>query len=195
MRHLQRHTGSIAAILHPSFGFVLDFSAAMVVKNVVTRWGKQLVWGLCLAVGCSLAGCHTSRVEDSPTGNTAPPQLEGEWLLLDIQPMPEFRLDPAIAINQRLAWMSSVRKLWRGTVQRPRWVFQKDHSIIVRWTPAGNLRGRRHTGGTWRRNWRTRAITVRSRGGNGDQQVSFSGDTLFLQDPATHLVTRFLPIY
>ncbi len=55
--------------------------------------------------------------------------------------------------------------------------------------------GRRHPGGTWRRNWRTREVMVRSRGATAEQQAKFVGDTLQLQDPATHLVTRFLPIY
>ncbi len=161
----------------------------------MARWGRWLVGLLCLGTGLSLGGCHASRVEDSPVNATTAPQLEGEWLLLDIRPMPEFLQDPTIATYQRLAWIASVRPLWRGTVQRPRWIFQKDHSITVRWTPAGQLRGRRHTGGVWRRNWRTRQLTVRSRGTDSDQEVSFSGDTLMLHDPATHLVRRFLPIY
>lgn len=157
------------------------------------RWSRYAL-GLLLAC-CLLAGCHTSRVEDSPTNNVAPPALEGEWLLLDIRPMPAFQQDPAIASYQRLAWISAVRPLWRGTVQRPRWVFQKDHSIVVRWTAAGKLKGRRHPGGTWKRNWRTREVTVRSRGAATEQSVEFVGDTLLLSDPSTHLVTRFLPIY
>ena len=167
----------------------------MVAANGVARWGRWLIGLLGIGFVLSLAGCHASRVEDSPTGSTAPPQLEGEWLLLDIRPAPEFRQDPTIATYQRLAWISSVRPLWRGTVQRPRWVFQKDHSITIRWTPAGKLKGRRHTGGVWRRNWRTREITVRSRGTSDDQEARFSGDTLLLHNPGTHLITRFLPIY
>ncbi|MBC7448230.1 MAG: hypothetical protein H7330_09250 [Hymenobacteraceae bacterium] len=150
--------------------------------------------GPLLAVGL-LAGCHASRIEDTPVSNLTAPTLEGEWLLLDIRPTPAFRQDPTIATYQHLAWISAVRPLWRGTVQRPRWVFQKDHSIVVRWTPAGKLKGRRHPGGTWRRNWRTRAVTVRSRSSDIDHPVSFAGDTLLLEDPTTHLVTRFLPIY
>ena len=156
------------------------------------RWATGLLLAL---LSGGLGACHTSRVEDSPMNNVAPPSLEGEWLLYDIRPMPEFRQDPTIATYQHLAWIAAVRPLWRGTVQRPRWVFQKDHNITVRWTPAGKLRGRRHPGGTWRRNWRTREITVRSRGAAADQQARFSGDTLILHDPATHLMTRFLPIY
>ncbi len=156
-------------------------------------WRRRTV-GLVLSAGL-LAGCHASRVEDSPTNTLTAPTLEGEWLLLDIRPLPAFRQDPTIAMYQHLAWISAVRPLWRGTVQRPRWIFQKDHSIIVRWTPAGKLKGRRHPGGTWRRNWRTREVTVRSRGAASDQPISFAGDTLLLEDPSTHLVTRFLPIY
>ena len=115
--------------------------------------------------------------------------------MLDIRPAPEFRQDPTVTTYQHLAWISAVRPLWRGTVQRPRWIFLKDHSIIVRWTAAGTLKGRRRPGGTWRRNWRTREVTVRSRGATAEQSARFAGDTLQLYDPATHLVTRFLPIY
>lgn len=156
------------------------------------RW-RVRVLGLLLAGGL-LAGCHASKREDTPEGKVAPPTLEGEWLLLDIRPEPAFRQDPQIATYQHLAWISAVRPLWRGTVQRPRWVFQKDHNIVVRWTAAGKLKARRKPGGTWRRNWRNRQITVRSKAGP-EQTVDFSGDTLQLTDPATHLVTRFLPIY
>lgn len=161
--------------------------------NFVRRWGWRLL-GV-LAVGGGLSACHSSKIEDSPTANVAPPALEGEWLLLDIRPMLAFRQDPTIATYQHLAWISAVRPLWRGTVQRPRWVFQKDHTIVVRWTAAGKLKGRRHPGGTWKRDWRTRVVTVRSRGADTEQTVKFAGDTLQLHDPATHLVTRFLPIY
>lgn len=142
-----------------------------------------------------LAGCQTSKVEDTPPEAMGPPPLEGEWLLYDIRPMPEFRQDPTVATYQHLAWISAVRPLWRGTVQRPRWIFQKDHKIVVRWTPAGKLKGRRNPGGTWHRNWRTREVTVRSKAEAIEQTITFSGDTLLLQDPSTHLLRRFLPIY
>lgn len=161
--------------------------------DVPERYRKS--WLGWLIAGLTLVGCQSSKVEDSPTRNVTAPTLEGEWLMMDIQPMLAFRQDPTTATYQHLAWLQAVRPLWRGTVQRPRWVFQKDHNITVRWSAAGKLKGRHHPGGTWQRNWRTREVTVRSRGNETDQVLKFLGDTLILSDPATHLMTRFLPIY
>ena len=178
----------LAAVFYPT-GFV---SFAFFSRSV---WQRGLLLTLWLT-GLSLVGCNTSRVEEDPSNPLAAPNIEGEWLLIDIIPEPAYRSDPSTLTYQRLAWMSTVRPLWRGTVQKPRWVFQKDGKVTVRWPAAGNFRGRRNPGGTWHRNWRTRALTLRREGDRKNElPIQFSGDTLLLTDPVTHLQTRFLPVY
>lgn len=152
-----------------------------------------LAGGLC--AGSLLVGCQSSRVEETPPDVVGAPKLEGEWLMLDIRPEVAFRKDPSVLMYQRLSWIANVRPLWRGTVQMPRWIFQKNGEILVRWPTAGTYQGRHKPGGTWHRSWRTHEYTIRSKAGNPEQPLKFKGDTMIVSDPATHLETRLLPVY